>query len=70
MADRDIFRPDLDRILRTGDVDGEPEKAEFGEWKCKVTQAIRGRRVAGVVAIILRDGKKLFVKTVEWEDKR
>ena len=68
MVERGIFRPDIDRILRTGDVSDEPEPAELGEWKCKVTRAIRGGRTAGVVTLILRGGKRLFVKTVEWED--
>ena len=69
MALRDIFREDVDRILRTGDVNGQPELTEFGEWKCKVVLLLKGRRTAGVVAVILEDRGKLFVKTVEWEDR-
>ncbi|MCZ7885841.1 DUF4258 domain-containing protein [Agrobacterium salinitolerans] len=54
-------------ILRTGYVLKDPEKTEYDEWKCKVVKEIRGRRQAGVVTIILNNGR-LFLKTVEWED--
>jgi|SRR4051812_25711252 hypothetical protein len=68
MATREIFDVDVFRVLRTGFVDNPPEQTEFeGEWKCKITLKIRGGRTAGVVVIILPNGK-LFVKTVEWED--
>lgn len=68
MADRDIVRYDIDRALRSGFIQGDPEEAERGEWKCKMTLPIKGRRTLGVIVILLRDGKRLFVKTVEWED--
>jgi hypothetical protein len=42
---------------------------EGGEWQCKIVKHIRGGRDAGVVTIILHDGR-LFLKTVEWEDRR
>jgi hypothetical protein len=68
MAAREIFDKDMLRVLRGGYVDTPPERTEFeGEWKCKITLKIRGGRTAGVVVIILPNGK-LFVKTVEWED--
>ena len=67
MAEREIFDVDVLRVLRQGFVDEPPELTEFREWRCKVTLKIRGGRTAGVVTIILHEGK-LFVKTVEWED--
>lgn len=56
-------------ILRTGHVVDNPERTEHEEWKCKIVKEIRGRRQAGVVTIILNNGR-LFLKTVEWEDLR
>jgi hypothetical protein len=64
MLEREIDDVDVLRVLRSGDIVGEPEPAEPGEWKCKVTNPIKGARDVGVVAIILRS-KRLFVKTVE-----
>ena len=65
---REIFDVGVFRVLRGGYVDDAPVKTDFeGEWKCKITLKIRGGRTAGVVVIILPNGK-LFVKTVEWED--
>lgn len=68
MVEREIFDVDVLRVLRTGHVDEPPELTEHNEWKCKVTLKIRGGRTAGVVTIILHNGK-LFLKTVEWEDR-
>ena len=67
MDQRGIFRQDVLRILRGGYCDSEPEKTEYGEWKCKMTLKIRGSRVAAVVVVILHDDR-LFPKTVQWED--
>jgi hypothetical protein len=64
---RDIPKDEVFRILRTGTIKGDPEKARRGEWKCKMIKRIRGGRDAGIVVIILRNGR-LFIKTVEWED--
>jgi hypothetical protein len=69
MEQRGLFNQDVLRILRNGFIDEDPEKTSYGEWKCKMTLKIRGGRVAGVVVIILLDGR-LFPKTVEWEDGR
>lgn len=66
MDERQIFDVDVFRTLRAGFIDEEPEKTEYGEWKCKVTLKIRGGRDLGVVTVILNNGK-LFIKTVEWE---
>ncbi len=40
MADREIVRHDVDRVLRSGYIEGDPEQAEEGEWKCKMTLQI------------------------------
>jgi hypothetical protein len=66
---RGMFRQDILRVLRSGDVDDDPTKARVDEWKCKITLKIRGARTAGVIVIILPDGK-LFLKTAEWEDRK
>jgi len=67
MLERGIDDLDALRVLRNGDLIGEPEQAEPGEWKCKITRLVKGARTVGVVVVILRS-KRLFVKTVEWED--
>jgi len=67
MNEREIFTTDVVRILRTGWVDDEPEYADSGEWKCKITLDIKRGRTAGAVTIIMHNDM-LFVKTVEWED--
>ncbi len=69
MQEREIDDLDVLRALRTGFIEGDPESAEPGEWKCKMTKPIKGARTVGVVVIILKN-KRLFVKTVEWEDLR
>jgi len=38
-----------------------------GEWQCKVVFPIRGSREVGVAMVVI-EGERLFVKTVEWED--
>ena len=67
MCERGISDIEVYRILKCGDVEGEPEKTEQGEWKVKVCMRLKGNRDAGVVTIILVD-ERLFVMTVEWED--
>jgi hypothetical protein len=69
MLEREIDDVDVLRVLRGGYLKGEPDPAEPGEWKCKVVMKLKGARDVGVVVIILRS-KRLFVKTVEWEDVR
>lgn len=67
MVERELPDVDVFRVLRQGHVGDDPELTDFNEWKCKITMKIRGGRTAGVVTIILHNGK-LFVKTVEWEN--
>lgn len=69
MDERGIVADDALRVLRKGHVRGSPEKTDKGEWKVKMVHAIKGAREAGVVTIILTNGR-LFIKTVEWEDMR
>ena len=69
MEERGIYDVSVFEILRTGVIEGNPEVTESNEWKCKMVKKLRGAREAGVVTIILHNGK-LFVKTVEWEDLR
>jgi len=68
MVLRGITDRDALGVLRAGEVKGNIEAGKArGEWKCKVTAPIKGSREAGVVTIVWAN-KKLFVKTVEWED--
>lgn len=69
MEQRGISDTEVYRILRFGDVLEQPTRTRQKEWKCKVVMKIKGNRTAGAVTIILHDGL-LFVKTVEWEDRR
>jgi len=68
--ERDITIRDALFVLQTGYIDGKIEAGKFlGEWKCKMTKSMKGRREIGVVVIVIKD-KEIFVKTVEWEDLR
>lgn len=70
MVSRDILDTQALKVLRTGDIEGEIEAGRSnGEWKCKMVAPIKGNRDVGVVTIVC-NGKRLFVKTVEWEDMR
>lgn len=69
MEERGFTTRDVLRILQTGFVEEDPTKTDKGEWQCKITKHIRGGRDAGVVTIFLHDGR-LFLKTVEWEDRK
>ncbi len=68
--ERDITIQDALVVLQTGYIDGEIEAGlGLGEWKCKMTKTMKGRREIGVVLIVIKDSE-IFVKTVEWEDLR
>ncbi len=69
MEEREISDIEVYRLLQTGDVFDPPTRTEYKEWKCKVVKRLKGNRLAGVITIILHNGR-LFVKTVEWEDWR
>ena len=69
MEERDITTMDVLRVLRTGDIVGGIESGrQAGEWKCKMVARKKGSRDIGVVTVVLRSGR-LFLKTVEWEDR-
>ncbi|MFL6858815.1 MAG: DUF4258 domain-containing protein [Allosphingosinicella sp.] len=68
MLERGISRLDAVRVLQRGSICGRVEPGKNrGEWKCKVVARLKGSREIGVVTIIVKE-KRLFVKTVEWED--
>jgi hypothetical protein len=70
MEQRGITRLDALRVLRTGQIEGDIEAGNAeGEWKCKIVSKLQGSREIGVVTIVA-NGRRLFVKTVEWEDLR
>lgn len=68
VEERSITQQDAYTILREGFIEGAPEKVGDGDWKVVVTKRMPGTRDAGVVTIILREGERLFVCTVEWMD--
>ncbi len=67
MAEREISVRELYEILRCGQVEESPTETKGGEWKCKITLKLRGRRKAGVVVALPQKGKMVVI-TVEWED--
>ena len=66
MAERGISDIEVYRLLQHGDVLDIPTRTRRKEWKCKVVMKLKGNRTAGVITVILHNGK-LFAKTVEWE---
>jgi hypothetical protein len=69
-AQRRIDLLDALRVLRLGEIEGRilPGRVA-GEWKCKLVARAEGsaRRI-GVVTVVIK-GQRLFVLTVEWEDR-
>tara|TARA_R110002020_G_scaffold363918_3_gene576240 strand:- start:246 stop:587 length:342 start_codon:yes stop_codon:yes gene_type:complete len=55
--------------LRAGYIEDVRPGKGVGEWKCKMTKRVKGRREVGVVTVLLA-GDSLLVATVEWEDMR
>lgn len=69
MEERDITTLDALRVLLSGHISGEVTAGKSpGEWKCKVVARRKGSREIGVVTIVMNAGR-LFIKTVEWEDR-
>ena len=70
---RDINTTVALRVLKTGDIDGTIRPGtDPGEWVVKMISPAsheRGARNVGVVTIVLGT-EYLFVKSVEWEDRR
>ena len=68
MEERGITTLDALRVLQKGDMAGTPVPGgRAGEWKCKITARVKGARDVGVVTIVIHN-RRLFIKTVEWED--
>ncbi len=65
---REITDDMMFEVLRTGIISGDIEPGKHpGEWKCKMTKPMKGRKEVGVVTIVVKR-EWLFIKTVEWED--
>jgi len=67
---RRIDISDVRRVLSIGEIEGRIEPGlRPGEWKCKVVAKgeSTSRRI-GVVTVVA-DDQRLFVVTVEWEDR-
>lgn len=70
MEHRSISDHDVLKVLRTGSIEGDIVAGRAaGEWKCKMVANIKGNRSVGVVTVVC-DGKRLWLKTAEWEDLR
>lgn len=68
--DREIDDDMVFEVLRTGQLRGSIEPGKYaGEWKCKMVKRMKGTREVGVITIVVKD-KRLWIKTVEWEDVR
>ena len=68
MSARGIDSDAVLRILRKGDIEGEPEPGKkSGDWKIEVTLKMATGRVAGIVCVLTRDNR-LVLMTAEWED--
>ncbi|MCJ2180805.1 DUF4258 domain-containing protein [Novosphingobium album (ex Hu et al. 2023)] len=68
MEERGISRLEALRVLRKGHADGPIEVGKKpGEYKVKMVARLKGSREIGVVTILI-ERRRLFVKTVEWED--
>ncbi len=69
MEERGIDRLDVIRVLKFGEIKGEVEPGRSaGEWKCKMAHRPKGSREIGVATVVL-NSERLFLKTVEWEDR-
>ena len=69
METRGMTTLDAVRALRIGEIVGEIKAGKnAGEWKCKVVERRKNARDIGVATVVV-DGKRLFIKTVEWEDR-
>jgi hypothetical protein len=62
--------PTVYRILKVGRVQGDPIRNERGHWQATMVLRMPGGRDAGAVTVILREDRKLIVRTVMWEDSQ
>jgi Domain of unknown function (DUF4258) len=71
MAARGLVVRDVERVLRSGDTVGLPEAGNNpGEVKLVITHQPKGSREVAVATIVVKDDRKIFVKTVMWKDER
>lgn len=56
------------RVLRKGQVIGDPERNEHGHWQAIMARRMPGGRDACVVTVIVREDRSLIVRTVMWRD--
>jgi hypothetical protein len=63
-----VDTPTIYRILQTGQVFGEPTKNEKGHWQAIMAARMPGGRDACAVTVIVREDRKLIVRTVMWKD--
>jgi hypothetical protein len=70
MSERGIDSDAVLRILRSGDVEEEPQEAKRpGDWKIKLVRAMNTGRAAGVVTVLVENSRLVLI-TAEWEDRR
>ena len=69
MQERGFDTDGVLRILRTGDVEDDPEEEDPGDWKIKIVRKMANGRVAGVVTVVVQNSRLVLI-TVEWEDRR
>lgn len=69
MAERGFDFDDILKIIELGDIDGKIVRGRRdGEWRCRVVGKLNWHpREAGVVTVVIREKKLLFV-TVKWID--
>ncbi len=70
MSERGIDSDAVLRILRSGDVEDEPQEArKAGDWKIKLVRVMNTGRAAGVVTVLVENSRLVLI-TAEWEDRR
>lgn len=68
--ERGIDIPDALRVLKNGMIKGDVlPGVNPGEWKCKVVDRAEGSSHWIGVPVVVVGTRRLYVLTVEWEDK-
>ncbi len=63
-----IDTPTVYRILQRGRVSGHPVRNERGHWQATMMSRMPGGRDICAVTVIVRDDRRLIVRTVMWKD--
>jgi len=63
-----VDTPTIYRILQTGQIFGEPAKNQRGHWQATMAARMPGGRYTCAVTVIVREDRKLIVRTVMWKD--